>query len=321
MNDTKKLFDQLKTLTTEQRNPKSMDIDARSTDEMLRIINDEDKLIAASVESQIPQIAQAVELVVRAFTSGGRLLYVGAGTSGRLGVLDAVECPPTFGVDPEMVQGLIAGGERAMFRAQEGAEDKEEGGSAEMDARRVAAHDVVCGIAASLRTPYVIGAVKRAKQLGAKTLYVTTNPRSRFNEEPYRDLRDAIDVAICPEVGPEVIMGSTRMKSGTAQKLVLNMITTVAMVRLGKVYENMMIDLQMTNLKLKERAKRIIMTITGVPYETAAEVLERASGHVKTALVMIKAGVDRAEADRRLKHADGFVRAAIEGKEYHIIHP
>jgi N-acetylmuramic acid 6-phosphate etherase len=320
VNDTKKLFEQLKTLTTEQRNPASMDIDARSTEEMLRIINTEDHRIAAAVETQIPEIAKAVELVVRAFIGGGRLIYVGAGTSGRLGVLDAVECPPTFGVDPDMVQGMIAGGEKAMFRAQEGAEDKEEFGASDIDARKVGPKDVVCGIAASLRTPYVIGAVRRAKQLGAKTLYVTTNPRSRFEEEPYHDLRNAVDVPICPEVGPEVIMGSTRMKSGTAQKLVLNMITTTAMVRLGKVYENMMIDLQMTNLKLKERAKRIVMTITNVPYERAAEVLEQADGHVKTALVMIKAGVDRSEAARRLQRADGFVRAAIEGKEYRIVH-
>lgn len=321
MNDPKKLFDQLETLTTEQRNPASMDIDARSTEEMLRIINREDQGVAAAVETQVPQIMEAVELVVRALTSGGRLLYVGAGTSGRLGVLDAVECPPTYGVDPDLVQGMIAGGERAMFRAQEGAEDKEEYGAVDIDARKVGPRDVVCGIAASLRTPYVIGAVKRAKHLGAKTLYVTTNPRSRFEEERYRDLRAAVDVAICPEVGPEVIMGSTRMKSGTAQKLVLNMITTSAMVRLGKVYENMMIDLQMTNLKLKERAKRVVMTITGVSYEAAAAVLEQADGHVKTALVMIKAKVDRTEAVERLKRADGFVRAAIEGKEYHIVRP
>lgn len=319
MTDPKKLFEQLKNLTTEQRNPASMDIDARSTEEILRIINNEDQHIASAVQSQLPYIASAVELVVKAFIAGGRLLYVGAGTSGRLGVLDAVECPPTFGVDPEQVQGMIAGGEKAMFRAQEGAEDKEENGAADVDARHIGPKDVVCGIAASLRTPYVIGAVKRAKELGAKTLYVTTNPRSRFDEEPYHALRDALDVAICPEVGPEVVMGSTRMKSGTAQKLVLNMITTTAMIRLGKVYENMMIDLQMTNLKLKERAKRVVMTITGVSYERAAEVLDQAGGHVKTALVMIKANVGRNEAAARLKRAEGFVRAAIDGTEYHIV--
>jgi len=258
---SKDLFEQLKRLTTEQRNPATMDIDARPTIEILRIINNEDKRIALAVESELSYIAAAVELVVRAFLDGGRLVYVGAGTSGRLGVLDAAECPPTFGSDPELVQGMIAGGDAAMFRAQEGAEDKEEFGAADIDAKAVRATDVVCGIAASLRTPYVVGAIKRAKELGAHTLYVTTNPRTRFSEDRYRDLARAIDVAICAEVGPEVIMGSTRMKSGTAQKLVLNMITTGAMIRLGKVYENMMIDLQMTNLKLKERSKRIVMSI------------------------------------------------------------
>ncbi len=293
-----------------------MDIDARSIEEALRIINTEDKKVAVAVEGELAYIAKAVELVVRAFKNGGRLLYAGAGTSGRLGVLDAVECPPTYGVPFEMVQGMIAGGEKAMFRAQEGAEDKEENGARDVDERIVTANDVVCGIAASLRTPYVIGAVKRAKELGAKTLYVTTNPRSKMYSPEFTEVAKVLDVAICPEVGPEVIMGSTRMKSGTAQKLVLNMITTVAMVRLGKVYENMMIDLQMTNLKLKERAKRVVMTITGVGYEEAAEYLERADGHVKTALVMIKARVGRDEARQRLERADGFVRGAIEGKEY-----
>ncbi len=316
MTDEKKLFEQLTRLSTEQRNPASMDIDARSIEEALRIINTEDKKVAVAVEGELAYIAKAVELVVRAFKNGGRLLYAGAGTSGRLGVLDAVECPPTYGVPFEMVQGMIAGGEKAMFRAQEGAEDKEENGARDVDERIVTANDVVCGIAASLRTPYVIGAVKRAKELGAKTLYVTTNPRSKMYSPEFTEVAKVLDVAICPEVGPEVIMGSTRMKSGTAQKLVLNMITTVAMVRLGKVYENMMIDLQMTNLKLKERAKRVVMTITGVGYEEAAEYLERADGHVKTALVMIKARVGRDEARQRLERADGFVRGAIEGKEY-----
>lgn len=316
MTDEKKLFAQLTRLSTEQRNPASMDIDARSIEDALRIINSEDKRVALAVEVELPYIAKAVELVVRAFKNGGRLLYAGAGTSGRLGVLDAVECPPTYGVPFEMVQGMIAGGEKAMFRAQEGAEDKEENGALDIDERKVGDKDVVCGIAASLRTPYVIGAVKRAKQLGAKTLYVTTNPRSRMYSPEFAEIAQVLDIAICPEVGPEVIMGSTRMKSGTAQKLVLNMITTTAMVRLGKVYENMMIDLQMTNLKLKERAKRVVMTITGVEYEQAAEYLEKADGHVKTALVMIKAGVGKDEARLRLEKADGFVRAAIEGKEY-----
>jgi N-acetylmuramic acid 6-phosphate etherase len=319
VSDQKKLFEQLTRLSTEQRNPASMDIDACTTNEILRIINSEDKKVAVAVEGELEYIGKAVELVVRTLKNGGRLLYAGAGTSGRLGVLDAVECPPTYGTLPEIVQGMIAGGEKAMFKAQEGAEDRQEYGARDIDERGVNEKDVVCGIAASLRTPYVIGAVKRAKRLGAKTLYVTTNPRSRFYSPEFAEIAEVVDVAICPEVGPEVIMGSTRMKSGTAQKLVLNMITTTAMVRLGKVYENMMIDLQMTNEKLRERSKRIVMTISGVEYDAAADYLEKAEGHVKTALVMIKAGVDREEAHRRLRRADGFVRAAIQNKEYKII--
>lgn len=316
MTDQKKLFEQLTRLSTEQRNPASMDIDARPIDEILSIISSEDKRVAQAVEQELPYIGKAVETVVRAIKQGGRLLYIGAGTSGRLGVLDAVECPPTYGTPHGLIQGIIAGGEKAMFKAQEGAEDKEENGARDIDEQRIGDKDVVCGIAASLRTPYVIGAVKRAKELGAKTLYVTTNPRSRLDSPEFAEVAKAIDIAICPEVGPEVIMGSTRMKSGTAQKLVLNMITTTAMIRMGKVYENMMIDLQMTNLKLKERAKRIVMTITGVDYDAASDYLEKAGGHVKTALVMIKANVSREEATDRLEKADGFVRAAIEGKAY-----
>jgi N-acetylmuramic acid 6-phosphate etherase len=316
MSKQKELFEQLITLSTEQRNSASMDIDARSITEALEIINAEDIKVALAVKEEITHIASAVEIVVRAFKKGGRLIYVGAGTSGRLGVLDAAECPPTYGSQPEMVQGMIAGGEKAMFKAQEGAEDKEENGANDIDLKNVNSDDVVCGIAASLRTPYVVGAVKRAKERGAKTLYVTTNPRQKFDSQEFSELSAAIDIKICPYVGPEVIMGSTRMKSGTAQKLVLNMITTTAMVRLGKVYENMMIDLQMTNLKLKERAKRIVMTITGVSYDDAARYLDEAGGHVKSALVMIKAGVTFQEAQDRLKNADGFVRAAIDGKTY-----
>lgn len=303
--DTKTLFAELSKLTTEQRNPHSMDVDARSTEEILKIINDEDKTVPYAVEEELPYIAKAVELVVKALKSGGRLLYFGAGTSGRLGVVDASECPPTFGTPYGMIDGFIAGGKEAMFRAQEGAEDYEENGAKEVLGANVTSKDVVCGIAASRRTPYVIGAVKKAKELGATTLYITCNPRENFNIME-------VDVAICPHVGPEVIMGSTRMKSGTAQKLVLNMLTTTAMIRMGKVYENMMIDLQMTNKKLVERSKRIVMTITGVSYDEAANYLQRADGHVKTALVMVKARVSAEEARQRLLRADGFVRKAIE---------
>ena len=316
---TQELFRQLQKLSTEQRNANSMDIDARSITEILTIINNEDKQVALAVETQIPYIAQAVELVVKGFLNGGRLIYVGAGTSGRVGVVDASECPPTFGVPFDMVQGMIAGGEGAMFRAVEGAEDKPEGGAHDIDQKSVGPNDIVCGIAASMRTPYVIGAVRRAKELGAKTLYVTTNPRGNLDLPEYKHLAEVLDVAICAEVGPEVVMGSTRMKSGTAQKLILNMITTTAMIRLGKIYENMMIDLQMTNKKLVERSKRIVMTITGVDYVAAEQYLNEAKGHVKSALVMIKANVDYNEATKRLQRANGFVRAAIEGKEYRIV--
>jgi len=302
---TKTLFTELSKLTTEQRNPHSMDIDARSTEEILKIINDEDKTIPYAVEKELPYIAQAVELIVKALKNGGRLLYFGAGTSGRLGVVDASECPPTFGTPYGMIEGYIAGGKEAMFRAQEGAEDYEENGAKDILLAQVNNKDVVCGIAASRRTPYVIGAVKKAKELGATTLYITCNPRKNFN------IKEA-DVAICPYVGPEVIMGSTRMKSGTAQKLVLNMLTTTSMIRMGKVYENMMIDLQMTNKKLFERSKKIVMTITGVSYDEAAKYLQQAGGHVKTTLVMIKAGVNADDARERLIKADGFVRKAIE---------
>lgn len=305
MADQKGLFEQLKTLTTERRNIASMDIDSKSTTEILRIINNEDKKIAFAVEQELSYIAAAVEIVVGVFKNGGRLFYAGAGTSGRIGIQDAAECPPTYGTAPEMIQGMIAGGRPAVFKAQEGAEDLEENGESDVVAHGVNQEDVVCGIAASRRTPYVVGAIKKAHELGAKTIFVTTNPRSEF------DLK--VDVAICPEVGPEVIMGSTRMKSGTAQKMVLNMITTACMIELGKVYENMMVDLQMTNKKLEERSKRIVMTIAGVGYESAERTLKKANGHVKTAVVMIRANVNAEEARKRLEKADGFVRRAIEG--------
>jgi N-acetylmuramic acid 6-phosphate etherase len=221
-----------------------------------------------------------------------------------LGVVDASECPPTFGTDPELIKGFIAGGKEAMFVAQEGAEDFEENGAKDILFAQVTKKDIVCGIAASKRTPYVIGAVKKAKELGATTLYITCTPRETFNIEE-------VDIAICPNVGPEVVMGSTRMKSGTAQKLVLNMLTTTSMIRLGKTYENMMIDLQMTNKKLVERAKRIVMTITGLNYEESTKHLEASNYHVKSALVMILANVSFEEAKSRLEKAGGFVRKAI----------
>lgn len=299
------LFDQLKSLVTESRNPASEEIDSKSVEEILRIISDEDKKVAFIVEDEIPYIAQAVEIVVDTFKQGGRLFYIGAGTSGRLGMLDAAECPPTYGTDPEMVQGVIAGGPEALIRAQEGSEDREEMGVKDLLDHGFTANDVACGIAASWRTPYVVAAVRKAREIGGKTLYVTCNPRS--------ELKIDVDVAICPVVGPEVIMGSTRMKAGTATKLVLNMLTTTAMIRLGKVYGNMMVDLQMTSRKLEERSKRTVMMVTGVAYEEAERALKEAGGHVKTAIVMILGKVDADEARARLKASDGFVRQALEG--------
>jgi N-acetylmuramic acid 6-phosphate etherase len=307
MSERKKLFDEISALSTEQRNKNSTNIDNESISGILKIINSEDKTVPFQVEKELPYIEMAVEVIVTAIKNGGRLLYFGAGTSGRLGIVDASECPPTFGTPFGLVDGYIAGGKEAMFRAQEGAEDKEENGAKDIIAAKVNGNDVVCGIAASRRTPYVVGAIKKAHELGAKTLYITCTPRSSFNLEN-------VDVSICIDVGAEVIMGSTRMKSGTAQKLVLNMLTTASMIRLGKVYENMMIDLQMTNKKLIERSKRIVMTITGIDYDEAEKYLNEAKGHVKTALVMIQAKVDYDEAKGRLEKADGFVRKAIWNK-------
>jgi N-acetylmuramic acid 6-phosphate etherase len=303
MSQSKQLSDSLAALLTEQRNPASTELDLLSTEGILRLINSEDKLVPLAVEREIPYIARAVELIVDSLRKGGRLIYVGAGTSGRLGVVDAAECPPTFGTDPGQVMGVMAGGREAMFRSREGAEDDADRAQEDVNALGITHLDTVCGIAASRRTPYVVAAVARAKKLGARTIYLTTNPRSEFDLD--------VDVAICPSAGPEVLMGSTRMKSGTAQKLVLNMLTTTAMVNLGKVYENMMVDLQRTNKKLVERSKRIVMMAAGVDYDTAASHLAKADGHVKTAIVMAAAGITAEQARQRLKEAGGFVRSAL----------
>jgi len=299
------LFEQLQALATEQRNPRSEHIDTASIPEILEIINTEDHRVPIAVREELPYVAEAVRHVVTAFKNGARLFYVGAGTSGRLGVVDASEIPPTFGADPELVQGVIAGGREAVFRSKEGAEDIEEDGAQALREAGVTEQDVVCGIASSGRTPYVIGAVNYARSLGCATLFVSTVPRDELDVE--------VDVTICPVVGPEVVMGSTRMKSGTAQKLVLNMITTAAMIRMGTVYKNMMVDLQRTSQKLVERANRTVMMVTGVDYETATQTLDQCDGHVKTAIVMLLADVDADEARRRLAAHDGFVRPAIEG--------
>jgi len=302
---SKDVFDEITKLVTEQRNPATEEIDTKSSREIVELINNEDHRVAPIVREELDHVARAVDIVVAAFRNGGRLIYVGAGTSGRLGVLDASECPPTFGTDPQMVQGIIAGGYGALVVAVEVPEDLAENGARDLQERNLTAKDVVCGLAASRRTPYVLAAVEYARQLGCKTLYVTCTPRE--------EIKFPVDAAICPVVGPEVVMGSTRMKAATAQKMVCNMITTTAMIRLGKVYGNMMVDLQMNSKKLQERSKRVVMMVTGVDYDQAARVLEQSGGHVKTAIVMILAKVEAGEARERLRQADGFVRGAIEG--------
>jgi N-acetylmuramic acid 6-phosphate etherase len=300
----RRIFDEVQGLVTEQRNPRTMDLDRLTVGEILERLNAEDQRVAEVVASEIPWIEKVVDLVVIAFRAGGRLIYAGAGTSGRLGVLDAAECPPTFGTDPSMVQGIIAGGIPALTSAVEGAEDEGDLARESLAKLSVGPKDVVLAIAASRRTPYALAALEEARARGAKTVFLTTNPRA--------SVAVPADILICPVVGPEAVMGSTRLKSGTAQKLVLNMITTAAMIRLGKVYENMMVDLTAGSAKLRERSKRTLMIATGIDYETAVTALEAASGSVKTAIVMVRAGVSYEEARARLDRARGFVRRALE---------
>ena len=297
------LFDQLKKLDTEQRNPSTRSIDLAEPIEIARLINEEDKLVAEQVGKRNERIAEAISITADALQEGGRLIYAGAGTSGRLGVLDAAECPPTFGTDPDNIIGLIAGGKEAMFVAQEGAEDFEKNGREALRDVNLTEKDVVCGLAASGRTPYVHGALKEAKERGCKTFFVTTVRADQITI--------SVDVLIDVPVGPEVIMGSTRMKSATAQKMVLNMITTGAMIRQGKIYENVMVDLMLTNEKLKERAKRIIMMFADVTYSESAKLLDAAGGHVKTALLMALGDLSKTEAKALLEEHDGFIRKAF----------
>lgn len=300
----KHLFDKLKTLDTEQRNQATEKIDLADPLEIVELISSEDQKVAVEVAKKKTEISGAIELVSDAFSVGGRLLYFGAGTSGRLGVLDAAECPPTFGTNPEQVQGFIAGGNEAMFVAQEGAEDSEQVGRAEIHNQKVTSLDIVCGIAASGRTPYVHGVLKEAKEYGVKTIFITTVPANQLDIEG--------DITIDVPVGPEVIMGSTRMKSGTAQKMVLNMISTGAMIRQGKIYENVMVDLMLTNKKLVERAKRIICTFANKSYEESSEFLDKSNGHVKTALTMALLDISKKEADKLLRIHNGFIRKALQ---------
>ena len=298
-----KVFTELATLITESRNPDTFDVDIMSTEEIVRLINKEDHKVAKAVALEIPYIVQAVDFITDAFKKGGRLIYVGAGTSGRLGVLDAAECPPTFGTDPNMVQGIIAGGYAALVRAQEGSEDIYHQGVLDLREKNITEMDVVCGIAASERTPYVKGALNEARNLKAKTIAIICNPREKLSFE--------VDVAICPVPGPEVLMGSTRMKAASAQKMILNILTTSAMIKLGKVYENMMIDLQQNSQKLIERSKKIIMIATNMDYKKAEYYLNESRGHVKSAILMALTGLDLKNVKDLLKKNDGFIKKAV----------
>lgn len=297
------LLQQLNQLITEQRNPNSIQLDSLSAQELVALINREDQQVALAVEKCLPQIASAVEKIVAAFERGGRLVYVGAGTSGRLGVLDASECPPTYGVEPEMVVGLIAGGDHALRHPIEGAEDNVQQGQADLEEIDFSARDVLVGIAASGRTPYVLGALNYAKQLGATTVSIASNPNSKMAE--------VADIAIEAVVGPEVLTGSSRMKSGTAQKLVLNMLTTASMVLIGKCYQNLMVDVQASNEKLKARAMKIVMEATECDNEAAANVLTKANGQVKLAILIQLSGLDALEAQSLLDKSNGKLRQAL----------
>jgi len=295
----------LSQLITEGRNPASQNIDELSTDAMLRVINNEDKKVALAVEAIVPQIAQAVDAIVVAFAQGGRLIYSGAGTSGRLGILDASECPPTFGTPRGQVVGLIAGGHKAILQAVENAEDDREQGAQDLRDIQFSAKDVLVGIAASGRTPYVLGALEYARTLGATTAALTCNPNSAMAQ--------AADIALTPVVGPEVVTGSSRMKAGTAQKLVLNMLTTGAMIRSGKVYGNLMVDVEATNQKLVQRQINIVMQATDCDEANASRALAACDGHCKTAILMLLADIDAGEARARLKTHQGFIRRALQG--------
>lgn len=288
---------------TELRNPDSMRLDAMSIEEAVGVMNKHDAIAAEAVAKIAPEVAKAVAIVAGQLKKGGRLFYFGAGTSGRLGVLDASECPPTFRTDPDMVQGVIAGGMEAMFRAKEGAEDSFEGGARDVDDRKIGPNDVVCGIASGGTTPYVWGALNRSIDVGAKTIFLScVQP---VPNEP------RVDVVLRPLTGPEVLTGSTRLKAGTATKLILNQLTTLSMVQLGKVYENLMVDLKASNIKLVDRSQRIIQMITGVDRDLAANLLHASGGHVKLAIVMQKCSVDAETAKARLEKAGGSLRKAI----------
>ncbi|AVD37198.1 N-acetylmuramic acid 6-phosphate etherase [Clostridioides difficile] len=301
------LIKTLENLVTEGRNKNTLQIDKEDTLGIIELINNEDKTVAYAVEEQKESIAKAVNIIVDRMKQGGRLFYIGAGTSGRIGILDATECPPTYGVDFELVQAIIAGGNQAIFKAVEGAEDDKELGKQDIIDRGVTSKDVICGIAASGRTPYVIGAMEYAKELGCAVLSITMNPNSEMSKKA--------DLPINIIVGAEVIMGSTRMKSGTAQKMVCNMLTTASMVKMGKVYSNLMVDVKTSNEKLVERAKRIIMIATNVEYDVAEKFLEEADNSVKLAIFMIKSGLDKDSAKNILDRQEGYISEALKSIE------
>ncbi len=298
------LLQALSTLITEKRNPNSMHVDSLSALEIVQLMNEEDKQVPLAIEKCLPQIAQAVECIVAAFQQGGRLVYIGAGTSGRLGVLDASECPPTFGVSPEMVKGIIAGGERALRHPIEGAEDSKAQAVVDLQTIHFSSKDVLVGIAASGRTPYVIGALEYAKSLGSVTASIASNPNSA--------MANIVDIAIDTVVGPEVLTGSSRLKSGTAQKLVLNMLTTASMILMGKCYQNLMVDVQASNEKLKARAIRIVMQATDCDKALAEDTLKQADQNAKLAIMMILSGLDRAQAEALLEKHQGKLQLALK---------
>ena len=298
------LLQTLSTLITEQRNPNSMHVDSLSALEIVQLMNEEDKQVPLAIEKCLPQIAQAVECIVAAFQQGGRLVYIGAGTSGRLGVLDASECPPTFGVSPEMVKGIIAGGEHALRHPIEGAEDSKAQAVIDLQTIQFSSKDVLVGIAASGRTPYVIGALEYAKSLGSVTVSIASNPNSA--------MANIVDIAIDTVVGPEVLTGSSRLKSGTAQKLVLNMLTTASMILMGKCYQNLMVDVQASNEKLKARAIRIVMQATDCDKALAEETLKQADQNAKLAIMMILSGLERVQAETLLEKHQGKLQLALK---------
>lgn len=293
-------------LVTESRNTNTLRIDELDSLGIVQLINEEDKNVPLAVERELPKIAAAIDAIVEHIQRGGRLIYMGAGTSGRLGILDASECPPTYGVSEELIQGIIAGGQEAIFRAKEGAEDSPLLGKEDLEAKNLSENDVVVGLAASGRTPYVIGGLDYANEIGAFTIAVTCNASS--------ELSKIAKIAIAPIVGPEVVTGSTRLKSGTAQKLVLNMLSTGTMIQLGKVYGNLMVDVKATNEKLVERAKNIIMESTGTSRDLAEKYFEESHRDVKTAIVMIETGMSREASEEALKKHNGFIHKVIGGK-------